>query len=131
LRDLGLEDAGGGGLDWRLKARGLEVVKEEGAVGAGAVRYRERSRYATGLKMSERRTFEYNLNRLQEIVAKLENPDLPLEESLALYEEGMVVTEVCDGQLEAAEQKVEALRAKSSAAGKGRLENVAAARRTV
>ena len=40
-------------------------------------------------KQEEKRTFEENLAGLQEIVNRLERGDIALEESVALYEEGM------------------------------------------
>lgn len=53
--------------------------------------------------------FEDCLQRLEEIVDRLEKGDLALEESLALFEEGMKLSNSCRGQLEAAEGKVEIL----------------------
>jgi len=53
--------------------------------------------------------FEDCLKRLEEIVDRLEKGDLSLEESLALFEEGMKLSNSCRGQLEAAEGKVEIL----------------------
>ena len=53
--------------------------------------------------------FEQNLNRLEAIVKRLEESELPLEESLKLFEEGTLVSEVCRKQLNEAEQKVEIL----------------------
>lgn len=53
--------------------------------------------------------FEDCLKRLEEIVDRLEKGDLPLEESLALFEEGMKLSNACRGELEQAEGKVEIL----------------------
>jgi exodeoxyribonuclease VII small subunit len=53
--------------------------------------------------------FEECLQRLEEIVEKLERGDLALEESLALFEEGMKLSNSCRSELEAAEGKVELL----------------------
>ncbi|MCA1987976.1 MAG: exodeoxyribonuclease VII small subunit [Desulfarculus sp.] len=50
--------------------------------------------------------FEQGLNRLEEIVARLEDEDLDLEESLALFEEGVRLAEACGQRLDAAEKKV-------------------------
>ena len=50
--------------------------------------------------------FEQGLNRLEEIVARLEDEDLELEESLALFEEGVKLAEACGQRLDAAEKKV-------------------------
>jgi exodeoxyribonuclease VII small subunit len=53
--------------------------------------------------------FEDCLKRLEEIVDRLEKGDLALEESLALFEEGMKLSNSCRGELEQAEGKVEIL----------------------
>jgi exodeoxyribonuclease VII small subunit len=53
--------------------------------------------------------FEDCLKRLEEIVDQLEKGDLPLEQSLALFEEGMKLSNACRGELEQAEGKVEVL----------------------
>jgi len=54
--------------------------------------------------------FETNLARLDSIVRQLEEPDLPLEKPLQLYEEGMQLSATCQKQLEQAEGGVEILR---------------------
>ena len=53
--------------------------------------------------------FEECLQRLEEIVEQLEKGDIPLEQSLALFEEGMKLSQSCRSELEAAEGKVEIL----------------------
>jgi exodeoxyribonuclease VII small subunit len=53
--------------------------------------------------------FEECLQRLEQIVDQLEKGDIPLEQSLALFEEGMKLSQSCRGELEAAEGKVEIL----------------------
>ena len=51
-------------------------------------------------------SFEDSLSRLDEIVRHLEKGDLPLGESLALYEEGTALIASCSKRLDEAEQKV-------------------------
>jgi exodeoxyribonuclease VII small subunit len=51
-------------------------------------------------------TFEAALKRLEEIVQALEKGELPLEESLRLYEEGIGLTRICHEKLEEAEGKI-------------------------
>ncbi|TAE30290.1 MAG: exodeoxyribonuclease VII small subunit [Candidatus Kapaibacterium sp.] len=51
-------------------------------------------------------SFEERFQRLEEIVDILDSADAPLEEMLALYEEGMRLSEQCASQLQAAEQKI-------------------------
>ena len=54
-------------------------------------------------------TFEAALAKLDEIVQKLEKGDLPLEQSLVLYEEGVRLSRLCHSKLEEAEGKIELL----------------------
>jgi exodeoxyribonuclease VII small subunit len=54
-------------------------------------------------------TFEAALQKLDEIVQKLEKGDLPLEQSLVLYEEGVRLSRLCHAKLEEAEGKIELL----------------------
>ncbi len=58
--------------------------------------------------MAEKK-FEAALARLEEIVKELEKGDLPLEQSLRLFEEGVKLSRICNKQLEDAERKVEIL----------------------
>ena len=53
--------------------------------------------------------FEECLQRLEKIVQELEKGDVPLEKSLTLFEEGMVLSSACRKELEQAEGKVESL----------------------
>jgi exodeoxyribonuclease VII small subunit len=53
--------------------------------------------------------FEKNLKRLEEIVAKLEDGQLPLEESLLLFEEGIKISRACNTKLTEAENRVKLL----------------------
>ena len=54
--------------------------------------------------------FEASMERLEEIVRALESGDRGLEESLALYEEGIATVRTCSEMLEKAEQSVKVLR---------------------
>jgi exodeoxyribonuclease VII small subunit len=54
-------------------------------------------------------SFETALKQLEEIVQRLEKGELPLEESLKLYEEGIQLSRLCHGKLEEAEGKIEML----------------------
>ncbi len=53
--------------------------------------------------------FEECLQRLEKIVDQLERGDVPLEQALALFEEGMKLSNDCRSELESAEGKVEIL----------------------
>jgi exodeoxyribonuclease VII small subunit len=50
--------------------------------------------------------FEASLKELEEIVARMERGDLPLDESLKLFERGVTLTRECRGSLENAELRV-------------------------
>jgi len=58
---------------------------------------------------SDTPTFEQNLDRLEGIVKRLEESELPLEEALKLFEEGTALSAGCRKQLEEAEHRVEIL----------------------
>ena len=51
--------------------------------------------------------FEKSLKRLDEIVGKIENETLPLEECLKLYEEGKKLISSLEEALKEAEKKIE------------------------
>jgi exodeoxyribonuclease VII small subunit len=58
--------------------------------------------------MAEKK-FETSLARLDEIVQELEKGELPLEQSLKLFEEGVKLARICSTRLEDAERKVDIL----------------------
>ena len=54
-------------------------------------------------------SFEASLRRLTEVVDKLEGGELGLEESLALFEEGIGLARTAQARLDLAEKRVEEL----------------------
>ena len=58
--------------------------------------------------MSEQK-FEDAMKRLEDIVKHLEEGELPLEEALGAFEEGMTLLKFCSRKLEEAEKKVSLL----------------------
>ena len=54
-------------------------------------------------------SFEAALKQLEEVVQKLEKGELPLEDSLKLYEDGIRLSRLCHGKLEEAEGRIEVL----------------------
>ncbi len=54
-------------------------------------------------------SYESNLARLRQVVEQLERGSLSLDESLRLFEEGMALSQLCDGQLAAVEERVKVL----------------------
>ena len=56
--------------------------------------------------MEESKSFEAAMKRLEEIVRTMERGELPLEESLKLFEEGTALVRSCAKQLDEAEMKI-------------------------
>ena len=57
----------------------------------------------------EKKSFEERLKRLNEIVVRIEGEVLPLEEAMALYEEGQKLIKELSEELSIAEEKVKAM----------------------
>jgi exodeoxyribonuclease VII small subunit len=55
------------------------------------------------------KTFEESLDELEAIVKKLEEGDMPLEESLELFERGVKLSRDCRDRLTKAERRIELL----------------------
>ena len=66
----------------------------------------------TAKTSKEEASFENKLARLEELTAKLESGDLPLEQALKTFEEGMKLSQQLAQMLDAAERKIEVLLAK-------------------
>jgi exodeoxyribonuclease VII small subunit len=54
-------------------------------------------------------SFEATLAQLESLVARLESGDLPLEEALRTFEQGVRLTRECQSALSTAQQKVQQL----------------------
>lgn len=59
--------------------------------------------------MAEELSFEQAMERLEQVVKELEGGDLPLERSLALFQEGIGLARQCGLALDEAEAKIEKL----------------------
>lgn len=59
--------------------------------------------------MAKRFVFEEAMVRVEEIIGLLERGDAPLDQSLALFEEGTALIKKCGSALDKAEQKVSML----------------------
>ena len=57
--------------------------------------------------------FERSLNRLEQVVKRLESPDLSLDDAMKLFEEGVKLSRECQKQLEEAEARVAILMKKA------------------
>ncbi len=55
------------------------------------------------------KTFEASLNELERIVKQLEDGDMPLEDSLKLFEDGVRLSRECRERLTNAERRIEVL----------------------
>jgi len=72
---------------------------------------------ARATKKPKEPDFEAALKRLEGIVKSLEEGDLPLAESLRLYEEGVGLTRQCAARLDEAQRRIDILtRAENGAA---------------
>ena len=58
---------------------------------------------------NKNQSFEDKMKRIDEIVVKLDNDDITLEESLNLYKEGVTLTKECDDILKNAQLNIEEL----------------------
>ncbi len=54
-------------------------------------------------------TFEDNLRRLEDVVGKLEQGELPLDEAIKLYQEGMRLSKLCAERLATVEAEIKKL----------------------
>jgi exodeoxyribonuclease VII small subunit len=57
----------------------------------------------------KKQTFETSLKELERIVRQLEDGDLPLEDSLKLFEDGVKLSRECQERLNQAERRIEVL----------------------
>ena len=58
---------------------------------------------------NKKQTFKEAMSRLDEIVKKLNNNDLELEEAMTLFEEGLKLSKQCESKLKAFEIKMDQL----------------------
>ncbi len=56
-----------------------------------------------------KQSFETALKKLEEVVSRLEAGDLPLDQSLKLFEQGINLVRQCSQRLDEVEQKVQIL----------------------
>ena len=60
-------------------------------------------------KVKEAQTFEEAVARLEEIVGQLEDGEIPLDNSLTLFEEGVKLSRFCRSKLDEAEKRISLL----------------------
>lgn len=74
-----------------------------------AAKKASRSKQKGATAAGEEVSFEVALERLENLVDRLEQGDLELEESLGVFEQGVALTKQCAGKLESAERRIELL----------------------
>lgn len=63
--------------------------------------------------MDKNISFEEAYTKLEQIAAKLEDPQITLDESITLFEEGVRLSKYCSEVLDKAKQKIEILEAEA------------------
>ncbi len=53
-----------------------------------------------------KKTFEHSMKQLEQIVAEMESGDLPLEQAIKKFEEGMELSRFCSQKLEETERRI-------------------------
>ncbi|MGG0716547.1 exodeoxyribonuclease VII small subunit [Robertmurraya massiliosenegalensis] len=56
--------------------------------------------------MDEKMTFEEAMKNLEDIVEKLEEGDVPLEEAISIYRKGMELSKLCHDKLKDVEEQL-------------------------
>ncbi len=64
---------------------------------------------ASTKKDQNKNSFESSLQRLEEIVELLEQSSIPLDDAIKLYEEGVVLSQMCAEKLQVAELRIKKL----------------------
>ncbi len=57
--------------------------------------------------MPEKKTFEQSMGRLEEIVADLEKNEKTLDETIKLFEEGLLLVKECDARLHEFQDRID------------------------
>ncbi|MFL2982995.1 MAG: exodeoxyribonuclease VII small subunit [Candidatus Neomarinimicrobiota bacterium] len=66
------------------------------------------------VKKIEKNNFEESIERIENLVTKMESDKASLEKSMVWFEEGMKLIKVCQNQLKNTEQRVQKLIKKSN-----------------
>lgn len=66
---------------------------------------------------TDKLSFEQALEQMTRLVEKLESGELPLEESVAAFEQGVKLSRRCESLLDKAEQRLQVLNSSSEDAG--------------
>jgi exodeoxyribonuclease VII small subunit len=60
-------------------------------------------------KKGDKNSLEHSLKRLEEIVGSLESGDVPLDDAISLFEEGIRISKECAEKLKSADLKIKKL----------------------
>ncbi len=71
--------------------------------------------------MKKEKTFEEAMDRLSEVVEQMEAGELPLDETVKLYQEGIALAAFCSKTLQDAEQSIQMLEEQEESHGKDTL----------
>lgn len=59
--------------------------------------------------MDSNKSFESSLSRLEDLARKISDPEVPLDEAIRCYEEGLKEYKTCKAILDDAKQKIETI----------------------
>lgn len=92
----------------QITSAALKITGSKIKPGTGRLRSESRTEMAKETNSDiKSMTFEAALKELEQIVARLEHGEVPLEESIQIYERGEALRSHCDQLLTQAEAKVE------------------------
>lgn len=104
----------GSGLWYRLRRDSRESERAGACLGPETSRrMKVKKKVADSGASKDGPSFEQAIQRLEKIVADMETAELPLEDVLKKYEEGMRLVRFCSQKLEEAEKKIELLTKKA------------------
>lgn len=63
---------------------------------------------------NEKMTFEQAIERMEEIISRLSDGNLGIDESVSLYEEGIKLAAFCDEKIKEAQRKITLLQEKEN-----------------
>ena len=72
----------------------------------------------------EKISFEEALEELEAIINRLESGEVPLDETISLYDRGSKLKEFCENKLQSAEEKIQKISKKQSDSEGFEIENI-------
>jgi exodeoxyribonuclease VII small subunit len=68
--------------------------------------------------MDKKDSYQTLSTKLDDVLTRLQQPDIGVDEAVELYEQGLKLVKQCEAQLSAAENKIEKLKLQAGAAEK-------------